>query len=147
MENKPILDACCGSRMFWFDKQNPNVLFADIRREEHTLCDGRELVINPDKIMDYTGMVDIPNDTFYHVVFDPSHLVNGGDTSWIVKKYGRLPKEWRPHIKAGFSECMRVTKPYGTVIFKWNTDQIKVSEVIDCLGGSAFIRTHIRQTG
>ena len=24
-DGKPILDACCGSRMFWFDKDNPNV--------------------------------------------------------------------------------------------------------------------------
>ena len=22
-EKKMILDACCGSRMFWFDKENP----------------------------------------------------------------------------------------------------------------------------
>lgn len=28
---KPILDACCGSKMFWFDKQNPHVEFCDIR--------------------------------------------------------------------------------------------------------------------
>ena len=27
----PILDACCGGRQFWFDKENPNVLFADCR--------------------------------------------------------------------------------------------------------------------
>ena len=26
-----ILDACCGGRQFWFDKENPNVLFADQR--------------------------------------------------------------------------------------------------------------------
>ncbi|EBW8880518.1 SAM-dependent methyltransferase, partial [Salmonella enterica subsp. enterica serovar Enteritidis] len=26
---KTILDMCCGSRMFWFDKQNPDVLFCD----------------------------------------------------------------------------------------------------------------------
>ena len=25
--DKPILDACCGSRMFWFNKENPNVVF------------------------------------------------------------------------------------------------------------------------
>lgn len=31
--NKPILDACCGSRMFWFDKNNLNCLFVDIRSE------------------------------------------------------------------------------------------------------------------
>ena len=29
---KPILDACCGSRMFWFNPKNPNVLFVDNRR-------------------------------------------------------------------------------------------------------------------
>ena len=26
---KPILDVCCGSRMFYFDKNNPNVCFMD----------------------------------------------------------------------------------------------------------------------
>lgn len=26
---KQILDACCGSRMFWFDKKNPHVEFCD----------------------------------------------------------------------------------------------------------------------
>lgn len=29
---KRILDACCGSKMFWFDKNNPDVEFCDIRR-------------------------------------------------------------------------------------------------------------------
>ena len=48
LQGKSILDACCGSRMFWFDKSNKNVLFADIRQEEHTLCDGRPLKIQPD---------------------------------------------------------------------------------------------------
>lgn len=30
-ETKIILDACCGSRMFWFDKENPLALFAGIK--------------------------------------------------------------------------------------------------------------------
>ena len=42
-----ILDACCGSRMFWFDRNNPDVIFADNRKLETTLCDGRTLVIEP----------------------------------------------------------------------------------------------------
>ncbi|WP_412094794.1 hypothetical protein [Avibacterium paragallinarum] len=53
---KLILDACCGSRMFWFDKQNPNVLFADNRRLETTMKDRdklRKLEINPDVIHDF----------------------------------------------------------------------------------------------
>ena len=28
---KPILDACCGSRMFWFNREHPDVLFVDNR--------------------------------------------------------------------------------------------------------------------
>lgn len=43
-----ILDACCGSRMFWFDKENPNVTFMDNRELEDILCDGRKLAIKPD---------------------------------------------------------------------------------------------------
>ena len=28
---KPILDACCGGKMFWLDKNNKDVLFVDQR--------------------------------------------------------------------------------------------------------------------
>lgn len=28
---KTILDVCCGSRMFWFDKNNEKVVFMDKR--------------------------------------------------------------------------------------------------------------------
>ena len=53
---KRILDMCCGSRMFYFDKQDPNVLFADIREVHETLCDGRKLDIAPDIIADCTHL-------------------------------------------------------------------------------------------
>lgn len=33
MCSKLILDACCGSRMFWFNKTNPLTTFMDIRDE------------------------------------------------------------------------------------------------------------------
>lgn len=35
----PVLDACCGSRMFWFDKKDSRATFVDKRRERHTLPD------------------------------------------------------------------------------------------------------------
>lgn len=127
--DKKILDACCGSRMFWFDKNNPNVLFADIRNEKHTLCDGRALNIDPEIEMDFTDM-PFSEDLFHLVVFDPPHLINLGRSSWMAKKYGVLPKNWAPLIKDGFNECMRVLKPNGILIFKWNESQIKVSEII-----------------
>ena len=55
-QNKPILDVCCGSRMFWFDKENPLALFTDIRDFEDTLCDGRKISVKPDKIEDCTNL-------------------------------------------------------------------------------------------
>lgn len=53
---KKILDVCCGSRMFWFDKENPDTIFADNREVETTLCDGRKLLIKPDIKMDFRNM-------------------------------------------------------------------------------------------
>lgn len=54
--DKKVLDPCCGSKMFYFDKQNPDVVFGDVRKEKHILCDGRALDINPDVLMDFRAM-------------------------------------------------------------------------------------------
>ena len=53
MNDKLILDACCGSRMFWFDKAEPHTTYIDNRELEDTLCDGRKLTINPDIVADF----------------------------------------------------------------------------------------------
>ncbi len=131
-QGKKILDACCGSRMFWFDKTNPNVLFADIRTESHILCDGRGLEIKPDIEMDFTNM-PFDDNTFKMVVFDPPHMNQLGKNSWMAKKYGVLFPTWQTDIRAGFEECMRVLEPNGTLIFKWNEQQIKVSEILSLI--------------
>lgn len=52
MSESTILDMCCGSCMFWFNKRDTRAVFSDIRAEEHKLCDGRRLVISPDLIAD-----------------------------------------------------------------------------------------------
>ncbi|OCJ30615.1 class I SAM-dependent methyltransferase [Serratia sp. 14-2641] len=127
---KSILDMCCGSRMFWFDKQDSRAVFADIRDEEHVLCDGRQLHIHPDVIADFRAL-PFANDSFSQVVFDPPHLERVGPQGWQGKKYGKLNKEtWRDDIRAGFSEAFRVLRPHGTLIFKWNETQIPVSQII-----------------
>ncbi len=130
---KKILDACCGSKMFWFDKKNPNVLFADIRSETHTLCDGRTLEVRPDVVADFRAM-PFPDESFKMVVFDPPHLKHLGQSSWMAKKYGVLLPTWELDIKAGFDECMRVLEPGGVLIFKWNENQINVSMIIEIIG-------------
>jgi len=124
----PILDVACGSRMFWFDKKNPNAIFLDVRDEDHILCDGRKLEIKPDIIMDFRAL-GFNDKTFKLVVFDPPHLKKAGSKGWMAKKYGVLGKDWKVDIKKGFDECWRVLEDYGVLVFKWNQNDIKISEI------------------
>ncbi len=144
--NKRILDVCCGSRMFWFDKTNKDTIYMDIREFEDTLCDGRHFSVKPDVIGDFRN-IPFDDETFNMVVFDPPHLIKAGDNSWLVKKYGKLSNAWPQDIKQGFDECMRVLKPNGTLIFKWNEEQIKLKEILNCINykplfGNKRSKTH-----
>lgn len=96
--DKLILDACCGPRMMWFDKRNPQAVFMDIRDEEHILCDGRSLEVHPDVIGDFRR-IPFEDATFRLVVFDPPHLVRLGDNSYMAHKYGRLFPTWETDLK------------------------------------------------
>lgn len=110
MRNKYILDVCCGSRMFWFSKNNKKTIYMDNRKIEEVLCDGRKLEIKPDILGDFRN-IPFKNNSFYLVVFDPPHLKQVGETSYMAKKYGKLGKDWERDLKQGFKECMRVLKP------------------------------------
>lgn len=115
--------------MMWFDKQNQGVVFGDRRREEHTLCDGRTLRIDPDVLLDFT---DLPYEdgTFKLVAFDPPHLHTAGPRSWMAAKYGKLSETWQEDLKKGFAECFRVLSSDGVLVFKWNETQVKIREVL-----------------
>ena len=121
--------------MFYYDKNDPRVLFQDIRVvEDTTLCDGRHFSVKPDVIADFTSM-PYDNGTFNMVVFDPPHLKYTGSKkvakNWQMVKYGYLPAhDWKNIIRKGFSECFRVLRPNGFLIFKWNETDIKVSEIL-----------------
>ena len=129
--NKPILDPCCGGKMFYFDKNDPRVLFCDKREFSGDLWRGvRPFEVKPDMLLDVTAL-PFDNESFWHVVFDPPHInQKAGETAWIVKKYGKLPPDWKSFIKRAFDECWRVLKTNGTLIFKWNEDSIAVGEII-----------------
>ena len=137
-QTQPVLDPCCGSRMMWFDKSDQRCLFGDQRSETIIVTDRshredgtRELIVAPDILMDFR---DLPfaEASFWHVAFDPPHLVRAGPKSWLAAKYGKLATDWRDDMRAGFAECFRVLKPNGTLVFKWNETQIKVNEVLAC---------------
>jgi tRNA G10 N-methylase Trm11 len=87
-----ILDMCCGSKMFYFNKTNPNVIF------------------------DF-GALPFKNESFQTVVFDPPYLTRGGPNAWQVLKYGKLSNSWENDLNAGFSEGFRVLKSGGVLIF------------------------------
>lgn len=135
-EQLSILDPACGSRMMWFDKNHPGVVFGDCRSETLTVTDRthradgvRVLEIRPDQIMDFRKM-PFADDSFRLVAFDPPHLVRAGRKSWLAGKYGKLGADWRDDLRAGFAECFRVMQPGGVLVFKWNETQVKVSEVL-----------------
>jgi SAM-dependent methyltransferase len=143
---KEIIDVCCGSRMFWFNKQNPNVIFNDIRKEEHILCDGRKLKINPDTQHDFRKL-PYKNNSFSLVVFDPPHLKQLGKNSWMAKKYGVLSENWEKDLKKGFDECWRILKKNGVLIFKWNEQQIRIKEILKIFGKQPLFGHPTKQKG
>ena len=121
---KLVLDACCGGKMFYFDKNDDRVLFQDIRNFETTLCDGRTFSVHPDVQADFTDMPYSDN-SFSMVVFDPPHLLRNVGKSEFADIYGSLnPKatptgyqqikygalqnsNWRDMIRDGFTETRK----------------------------------------
>lgn len=133
-----VLDPCCGSRMMWFDRQHPDVVFGDCRSEVLTVTDRshgrtngtRTLCIEPDVLLDFRDL-PYPDGAFSLVAFDPPHVVRAGPKSWLAAKYGKLGSDWRDDLRQGFSECFRVLAANGVLVFKWNETQIKVREVLE----------------
>jgi hypothetical protein len=128
---KLILDPASSMRSFYFDKKDKRVLFGDIRvKETHLLTNGQTIHIEPDEVMDFRA-IPYPDETFKIVVFDPPHMLNLSEKSWMRKKYGVLDKEtWQDDIGKGFAECFRVLKDEGTLIFKWNEVSIPLKDIL-----------------
>jgi len=135
MTDKFILDPCCGSRMFWFDKNQENTIFQDIREYNKGFIDNRpNRELKPDIIGDFRKL-KYKDKSFKLVILDPPHLIGKPDGCRITKTYGVLNKEtWREDIKKGFNECWRVLEDYGVLIFKWNESSIKRKEILEVIG-------------
>ncbi len=137
MNRKTILYVCCGGRMFWFDKKNPETLFVDNRRMARQVIwcgkeEERSFEVEPDAVMDFRNL-DLPTSSFSLVIFDPPHLAKrNGKEGWMHKKYGSLnPDTWQDDIAKGFAECFRVLKKNGILIFKWSESEIPLTKILN----------------
>lgn len=144
MKGKYILDVTCGNKSIWFQKNESHTVYCDIRREEFDEDFGtvlrkdgtkshRHLSIEPDIQCSFTEL-PFDDETFNLVVIDPPHVENLKASSWIRKHYGSLEGDWRQMISTGFSECMRVLKVGGVLIFKWSDISISTREIINVIG-------------
>jgi SAM-dependent methyltransferase len=134
-DSPSAIDLCCGTKMFYFDKENPDVCFLDNRditlKYDKGICKNKPRVfeVKPDLKCDFT---DLPfdNESFKVVIFDPPHLLNVGKKSYMALKYGKLDEDFETQLRSGFEEGFRVLKKDGILIFKWNETQIPVSKIL-----------------
>lgn len=130
-----VLDACCGPKMMWFNKADERCLFMDRRDESYPIepdkayPSGTVIHVRPDVVADFTK-IPFPDETFWHVVFDPPHVIRMEELGTVTKKYGILNGGWEEMLSDGFRECFRVLKPHGTLIFKWCETQIPLQKIL-----------------
>ena len=134
-----VLDATCGSRMMWFDKQDDRTLYFDKRNEVHPIAPNRgwpkgtSIKIKPSVVGDFSFMPFI-DDCFNLVFFDPPHIQDMGQglrkNGIIAKRYGLLFAGWEQVLSEGFKECFRVLRPNGVLLFKWCEIEIPLKKVL-----------------
>ena len=142
---KKILDVTCGARTIWFNKNHPAALYCDKRQELYQYlwpnAGNCQVSIQQDILCDFTNL-PFSDNSFPLVIFDPPHLIKAKETSWLVKKYGKLDSNWPNMLHDGFSECMRVLKPDGVLIFKWSEHDIPAEKVWNAIGQKPLFGHH-----
>ncbi len=130
-DDKFILDACCGGRHMWRDKNNKNTVYMDIRQvEKGTIELQPNWSVQPDVIGDYRDM-PFDDEAFRYVIWDIPHKIKH-DNGIITMKYGYLGESWQHDLTVAFVEIMRVLKPQGMLIFKFNDLAIPFNEIRKC---------------
>jgi len=133
-----ILDATCGEKGIWFQKNHPFVTFMDIRKGKyyHVTKNGKKTVfeINPDVVSEWKDC-PFPDNHFDMIIFDPPHIIRG--KNWneenckFAKEYGRLYSEnWEQTLKEGINKLFRVLKTEGVFILKWCEQSRNIKKVI-----------------
>ena len=136
-----ILDATCGFKGIWYQKNHPFVTFMDKRKErvkcisikDQRVSHKRFYNINPDIVSEWKD-APFPDNYFDMVIFDPPHLIINRDKknlSAMDKEYGNLYKDnWRGVLREGIKKLFDILKPEGIFVLKWCENSAKVDEII-----------------
>ena len=136
LTEKFILDACCGGKEMWTNKNHPNTLYIDIRKEEKgCLPTQPNFCIQPDIIADFRALPpEIKAKKFKLIAWDIPHFKTLGKTSIYRMKYGALEKEtWQEDIKKGFKELWTILDDFGIILLKFNDYEIKFPQLLACI--------------
>ena len=116
-----ILDATAGNRAIWFEKNHENAIFIDVRKD-----------MKPDILAD-CRYLPFKDKCFEMVVFDPPHA-NLSPKSQMAKTYGSWSTWYiRDMVRRGGLEFDRVLDENGKVLFKWNSHDISLREILKTL--------------
>jgi len=132
MEEKFILDACCGGRQFWFDKTQKNTIFMDIREvEKGTIEMQPNWCIKPNIIGDYRDM-PFRDKSFKLIVWDIPHMLGKKISGIIQTKYGYLDRDnYEEDLKKGFKEIWRILDDYGVLEFKYADVNVPIKQILE----------------
>ena len=114
-----ILDATCGFKGMWYQKNHPFVTFMDKRKGTFNHFKKSTIKVEPDVVSDWND-TPFEDNEFDLILFDPPHIIQNSNKGIMAIKYGVLnPKTWKSDLSAGINELFRVLKPNGIFIFKW----------------------------
>ena len=133
-----ILDATCGFKGIWYQKNHPFVTFMDMRKgtvgctKNTKIKNKRHKYLEPDVVSEWKD-APFPDNSFDMIIFDPPHLLKNKDSSDtnLSLCYGRLDKNnYKTVLKEGMAKLFRILKPEGVFILKWCENSDKVDEII-----------------
>ena len=113
-----ILDATCGLKQMWFQKDAKDVVYLDRRHNKIEYNGEFKGTINPNIIAD-NRFLPFKNECFDMVLFDPPHFITNsiGLYETIFSFY--KPITWVAEMSDSIKECFRVLKINGFLVFKW----------------------------
>ena len=135
-----ILDATCGFKGIWYQKNHPFVTFMDKRNGNYSFSDGwkyhlakdRTYKVKPDVVSTWKD-APFPDGYFDMIIFDPPHLIvdRNKKPPAMTQAYGYLYSDnYKQVLKEGMKKLFDILKPEGVFILKWCENSDKVDEII-----------------